>query len=125
MRPIGSTRPNVCRVGSGSSQRKKCCRSHLRMRSGFQDSGRNVARTPVVGGNWKMNLGRTPARELLQALRTSLDGLRGVNVAVCPPAAWIGDAADILRGSSVGVGAQNVYWEAQGAFTGEVSAAML
>ena len=84
-----------------------------------------MARTPIIGGNWKLNLGRTPARELLTALRASLDGIAGVEVVVCPPAPWLGDAADILRGSSIGVGAQNVYWQPQGAFTGEVSAALL
>ena len=84
-----------------------------------------MARTPIVAGNWKMHLGRTPARELLTALHESLAEVRGIDMAVCPPAPWIGDAADILRGSRIGVGAQNVYWEPHGAFTGEVSAAML
>ena len=84
-----------------------------------------MARTPIVAGNWKMHLARGAARELLTALRTNLDGLRGVEVAVCPPAPWIGDAADVLRESTLQVGAQNVYWEPHGAFTGEMSAAML
>ena len=44
---------------------------------------------------------------------------------MCPPAAWLGDAADLLAGSSLRVGAQNVHWEPKGAFTGEVSAPML
>ena len=84
-----------------------------------------MARTPIVAGNWKMNLGRTPARELLTALKGSLAGIEGIDMAVCPPAPWIGDAADILAGTKIGVGVQNVYWEAQGAFTGEQSAAQL
>ena len=84
-----------------------------------------VARTPVIGGNWKMNTTRAEAQTLLRDLRTRLDALAGVDVIVCPPAAWLGDAHDLLGGSSLQVGAQNVYWEPKGAFTGEVSATML
>ena len=84
-----------------------------------------MMRMPVVAGNWKMNTGRSAARDLLRTLRSRLDGLTGVQVAICPPAPWLGDAFDILQGSSVRLGAQNVYWQPQGAFTGEVSAAML
>ncbi|RLT35681.1 MAG: triose-phosphate isomerase [Chloroflexi bacterium] len=84
-----------------------------------------MARTPIVAGNWKMHLARGAARELLTTLRANLDGLQGVEVVVCPPSPWLGDAADLLRGSTLRVGAQNVYWESHGAFTGEVSAAML
>ena len=83
------------------------------------------SRRPVVAANWKMHLGRSAARELLEALRGSLDGLHGVDVVVCPPAPWLGDAADVLEGSTLRVGAQHVFWEPHGAFTGEVSAAML
>ena len=83
------------------------------------------ARVPIVGGNWKMHTTRAEARALLEALRADLDGLSGVEVVVCPPAPWLGDAADALAGSSLHVGAQNVHWEASGAFTGEQSAVML
>ena len=84
-----------------------------------------MARTPIVGGNWKLHTTRHEARSLLRELRERLDGLSGVEVVVCPPAAWLGDAADLLAGSTLAVGAQNVYWEADGAFTGELSAAIL
>jgi triosephosphate isomerase len=82
-------------------------------------------RTPIVGGNWKMHGTRAHARELLHALRAALDGIREVEVVVCPPAPWLGDAADTFAGGSLLVGAQNVHWEAEGALTGEQSAAML
>ncbi len=82
-------------------------------------------RVPIVGGNWKMNTTRAEAHALLRDLRARFDGLRGVEVVICPPAAWLGDAADLLGGSSLAVAAQNVYWEPKGAFTGEVSAPML
>ena len=82
-------------------------------------------RTPIVGGNWKMHLDRVGARNLLRALRDQLDGVEGVDVAICPPAPWLGDAADALDGTSLQVGAQNAYWLPRGAYTGEVGAAML
>ena len=82
-------------------------------------------RTPIVGGNWKMHLDRGGARELLHQLRDELDGLEGVEVVIFPPAAWLGDAADALEGSTLRVGAQNAYWLPHGAYTGEVGAAML
>ena len=83
------------------------------------------ARTPIVGGNWKMHLDRAGARTLLRELRQELDGLAGVDVVICPPAAWLGDAADALEGSSLHVAAQNAYWLPHGAYTGEIGAAML
>ncbi|MXW24058.1 MAG: triose-phosphate isomerase, partial [Chloroflexi bacterium] len=58
-------------------------------------------------------------------LRGQLDGLAGVEVVIFPPAAWLGDAADALEGSTLRVGAQNAYWLPHGAYTGEVGAAML
>ena len=82
-------------------------------------------RTPIVGGNWKMHLDRHGARELLTELREQLDGLKGVEIVIFPPAAWLGDAADALEGSTLRVGAQNAYWLPHGAYTGEVGAAML
>lgn len=84
-----------------------------------------MARVPVVGGNWKMNLARSAARDLLTTLRGALDGFEGVEVLLFPPAPWLGDAHDVLEGSSLRVGAQNAYWEQKGAFTGEVGPAML
>ena len=83
-----------------------------------------MSRVPIVGGNWKMNTTRAEARALLEGLR-ALDRLAGVEVVICPPSAWLGDAADILAGTSLEVGAQNVYWEPKGAFTGEISAPQL
>ena len=83
------------------------------------------ARTPIVGGNWKMHLDRAGARDLLRALRAQLDGVDGVEIVICPPSPWLGDAADALEGTSMHVGAQNAYWLPSGAYTGEVGAAML
>jgi triosephosphate isomerase len=75
-----------------------------------------------------MHLARSAARDLLEGIRSQLGGVGGaggVEVVVCPPAPWLGDAFDLLQGSGIRLGTQNVYWEPHGAFTGEVSAAML
>ncbi len=84
-----------------------------------------ATRLPVVGGNWKMHLGRSEARALVAALRDRLDGLEGVEVVICPPTPWLADAHDLLAGSTLHVGAQNAHWELSGPYTGEVSAPML
>lgn len=88
-------------------------------------SARHVARRPIVGGNWKLHTTRDEALALLDALVARLDGLAAVDVVICPPAPWLGDAARVLAGTSLRVGAQHTSWEARGAFTGEVSAALL
>jgi len=84
-----------------------------------------TGRIPIVGGNWKMHTTRTEARALLGELYDALDQVTGVEVVVFPPYPWLGDAADLLAGSRVGVGAQDLFWEARGAFTGAVSGPML
>jgi triosephosphate isomerase len=82
-------------------------------------------RLPIVGGNWKMHGNRAHARLLLHALRAALDGISDVEVVICPPAPWLGDAADTFDSGTLRAGAQNIHWESEGAFTGEQSAQML
>jgi triosephosphate isomerase len=72
-----------------------------------------------------MHATRAHAGQLLHALRAALDGIQDIEVVICPPAPWLGDAADLFQGGTLQVGAQNVHWEPEGAFTGEQSAAML
>ncbi len=84
-----------------------------------------MTRIPVVGGNWKMHLTRPEARDLAAALRASLVDLAGLEVVLFPPSPWLADVHDALQGSALQVGAQNVYWEPKGAYTGEVAAPML
>lgn len=81
-------------------------------------------RQPVVAGNWKMHGSRADNAALVQGL---LKGLAGneVDIVVCPPFPYLADVAAQLSGSRVALGAQSVCTEAVGAFTGEVSAAML
>jgi len=81
-------------------------------------------RQSLIMGNWKMNGSREDGRQLAQAL---VDGLGVVNqeVAVCVPFIYLSDIRDVLAGSSIALGAQNVADQAAGAYTGEVSATML
>jgi len=82
-------------------------------------------RTPIVAANWKMHTTVRTALELCQSLREGIDGVRGVEKVVCPPFVFLALAREALAGSSIKVGAQNVFWEEKGAFTGEISPPML
>jgi triosephosphate isomerase (TIM) len=82
-------------------------------------------RKPFVAGNWKMNKNIAETRELLSAMKNSLNEVSGVEKVVCPPFISLAAAAEMLAGSEIGLGAQNLYWEEKGAFTGEVAPAMV
>ena len=82
-------------------------------------------RLPLVAGNWKMHSTAKTCVELCRVVRAGIDGVDGVEKVVCPPFPFLSLAVQELRGSSVKVGAQNMHWEPQGAYTGEVSAPML
>ncbi len=82
-------------------------------------------RTPFIAGNWKMHKTIEEAVALVTELRSLLDGIEGIDVAVCPPFPALESVRRALDGSFIGVGAQNMHWEEQGAFTGEVSPRML
>jgi triosephosphate isomerase (TIM) len=82
-------------------------------------------RTPLVAGNWKMNKTIAETRELLAAMKDSLNAVSGVEKVVCPPFVSLMAASDMLAGTHIGLGAQNLFWEEKGAYTGEVSPAMV
>jgi triosephosphate isomerase (TIM) len=82
-----------------------------------------MARTRLVAGNWKMHGSRAANRTLLAAILKGLP--KGTQCVVCPPFPYLSEVAEQLRGTAVALGAQNVSEHAQGAYTGEVSAAML
>ncbi len=82
-------------------------------------------RVPFIAGNWKMNMTRDSGVSLVRGLIDALSGVDKVDVAVCPPSVYLADIAKALAGSRIGLGAQNMYHEKEGAFTGEVSGAML
>jgi triosephosphate isomerase (TIM) len=80
---------------------------------------------PLVAGNWKLHKGQAETQEFCLELRDRLAVLEGVDVAVCPSFVALQAAVLALSGTEIAVAAQNVHWEKNGAFTGEVSPAML
>ena len=82
-------------------------------------------RIPLVAGNWKMHGNRTSNRALLDAVVAGTGSLEGVECAVCVPFPYLGEVAAQLAGKRLAWGAQNLSEHAQGAYTGEVSGAML
>lgn len=82
-------------------------------------------RQPIVAGNWKMNTTINEGLALVDALLPLIGDVHGVDRVVCPPFVSLHAITDRLRGSEIAVGAQNLYFEAKGAYTGEISATML
>ena len=84
----------------------------------------NSLRRPFIAGNWKMHLGLAPSVELARAVKEGAAGA-SAEVALCVPFTALSVVSEVLKGSPVKTGAQDLHWEAQGAFTGEVSASQL
>ncbi len=82
-------------------------------------------RTPFVAGNWKMNCTVDESIALISSIRQNLGAVTNVEVAVCPPFTSLKPVADILHTSSIRVGAQDVFHQDAGAYTGEISPLML
>ncbi len=82
-------------------------------------------RTPIIAGNWKMNKNVSEAIDLVRELRRLVIDVENVEIVVCPPFIALSSVAEALSGSKIKVGAQNLYFEEKGAYTGEVSASML
>ncbi len=85
----------------------------------------NINRKPVVAGNWKMNNTVAEAVALAQAIKRMAADCKGVEVVLCPPFTALQAVGNVISGTPVGLGAQNMHFEKSGAFTGEISAAML
>ena len=79
----------------------------------------------LIAGNWKMNTDRAGAVELASAICAKAAGAKDVDLLVCPPHVYLAPVAEALAGKPVALGAQNMYFTDNGAFTGETSAAML
>lgn len=82
-------------------------------------------RTPFVAGNWKMNKTVSEARVLVAEMTPLLHSIQGVEKVLCPPFIALIPVAALLQGSDIGLGAQDLYWEPKGAFTGEISPVMV
>ena len=81
-------------------------------------------RKPIIAGNWKMNMTPSQAKELVTDLIPLVKDA-ACDVVVCPPYVDIALVAELVKGTNIQVGAQNIHWAGKGAFTGEISAAML
>jgi triosephosphate isomerase len=82
-------------------------------------------RRQFIAGNWKMNLDRAGAVALAEAVAQAAAKIEGVDLAVCPPSCYLEAVGRAISASKVALGAQNMYHEKNGAFTGELSASML
>ena len=82
-------------------------------------------RKPIIAGNWKLNKTIRESMELVTLLKRQIQDTQTVDVVVCPVYTAIADVAEALQGTEIGVGAQDMYWEEKGAFTGEVSGTLL
>lgn len=82
-------------------------------------------RKKFIAGNWKMNLDRAAAVKLAEAVVKQAGEVPNVDIALCPPYVYLDAVAKVVSGTRVALGAQNMYHESKGAFTGEVSPSML
>jgi triosephosphate isomerase len=82
-------------------------------------------RKPLVAGNWKMNTDITEATDLVRAMLSQLDGITDVEKVLCPPFVSLPTVKELIIGTSIELGAQNMYFEDRGAYTGEISPLML
>jgi triosephosphate isomerase len=82
-------------------------------------------RKPFVAGNWKMNKTSEEARALVAEMMPELQAFSSIDRALCPPFPYLMPVSAMLTGSGVDLGAQNMYWETSGAYTGEVSPSMV
>ncbi|HHU63985.1 MAG TPA: triose-phosphate isomerase [Clostridiales bacterium] len=82
-------------------------------------------RTPIIAGNWKMNKTPREAVELSTQLKADLADVKGVEIVICPTFVCLPAVKEVINGSNIKLGAQNMHWEEKGAYTGEVSPSML
>ena len=82
-------------------------------------------RVPLVAGNWKMNGSLAQNAALIQELKSGLENTAGAEVVICPPYVYLQQMTQAVQGSFIKLGAQNLSTEEKGAYTGEVSGAML
>src|SRR4051812_7088429 len=82
-------------------------------------------RTPFIAGNWKMHKTVADTVKFINEFRRLVKDIEGVEIVIAPPFAAIYAAAEAARNSSIGIGAQDMHWEREGAFTGAVSGPML
>ena len=82
-------------------------------------------RRTLVAGNWKMNTTADGAVSLAEGIIKSQDTFKQVEALLCPPFVWLGSVGDVIKGTDIKLGGQNMFWEDKGAYTGEISPLML
>jgi triosephosphate isomerase len=82
-------------------------------------------RTPFVAGNWKMNKTTEQARALVQEMMPEITSVQNVEIVLCPPFTSLMAISAALAGNKIGLGAQDMHWEASGAYTGEIAPNMV
>jgi len=82
-------------------------------------------RTPLIVGNWKMNKTVSEAIDMVKNLKQNLNDVTDREIVVCPPYTSLANVEEIIKNSNIFLGAQNVFWEEKGAYTGEISPGML
>ena len=82
-------------------------------------------RVPMIVGNWKMNTTVGEATELVKAMRAELDKIDNIDKVICPPFVSLAPVRELIKGSSIKLGAQNMLFAEKGAYTGEISPLML
>ena len=82
-------------------------------------------RKPLISGNWKMNTKLEEAENLVRAMVAELDSIDNVEKVLCPPFISLAAIKELIKGTSIELGAQNMYFEDKGAYTGEISPIML
>ncbi|TAN59871.1 triose-phosphate isomerase [bacterium] len=82
-------------------------------------------RKPIIAGNWKMYKTLKEGEELVNSLKRDLYDVDTADIVICPPYTLLSYLADMLEAGNISIGAQDLHWETEGAFTGEVSARML
>jgi triosephosphate isomerase (TIM) len=82
-------------------------------------------RRPIIAGNWKMHMTNAAATRFVEALRPELAAFSAIELVVCPPFTALEPVSNALAGSDIAVGAQNMHWEDEGAFTSQISPLML
>jgi triosephosphate isomerase len=80
---------------------------------------------PIIAGNWKMNTSVAEAVELVTGMKKRLNSISGVEKVLCPPFISLTTVKELIKGTSIKLGAQNMYFELTGAYTGEISPVML
>ena len=82
-------------------------------------------RMPIVAGNWKMNTTSSEATELVKAMKKKLNVISGIEKVLCPPFISLAIVKELIKGTTIKLGAQNMHYERSGAYTGEISPVML